>query len=163
MHSFISKPIVGDNFKWSLGEIKPGILLKKHTHFWGGCYLGDKMKVYVSSFDISTIDYVDQKSMGHPCVTSRHSENIYTGLKHLPRGYWDGYLTEDQMKAVDVVCEFCEENSIEYEIVDIENLSSLSKMKLMLKGIKAPTVSFRGKKIEGVPSKEDLRTLNANR
>lgn len=67
------------------------------------------------------------------------------------------------MKAVDVVCEFCEENGIEYEIVDIENLSSLSKMKLMLKGIRAPTIFFRGKKIEGVPSKEDLRALNANR
>lgn len=27
------------------------------------------MKVYVSSFNISPLDYVDKKSMDHPCVT----------------------------------------------------------------------------------------------
>lgn len=121
-----------------------------------------KIKVYISSIkDVSPLDYVDKDSMGHPCVTSRHGENIFTGFKHLPKGSWDGYLTDDQRKVVDVVSEFCEENGLEYEIVDIENLSSLSKMKLVFRGIKAPTIIFRGKKIEGVPTKGDLKALNA--
>jgi len=119
----------------------------------------EKIKVYISSLKgIPTLDYVDKDSMGHPCVTSRH--DICSGLKDLPKGSWDGYLTEDQRKAVDVVNEFCEENGLEYEIVDIENLSSLGKMKLLFKGIKAPTIILKGKKIEGVPTKEDLKVLN---
>ena len=120
-----------------------------------------KIKVYVSSCEISTLDYVDKDSMGHPCVTSRNGENIFTGFKHLPERSWDGYLADDQMKAVDVVDEFCKENGLEYEVVDITNVSFASKMRLMFKGIKAQTISFRGKKIEGVPTEEDLRVLVA--
>ena len=118
-----------------------------------------KIKVYVSSLEISTLDYVDKESMGHPCVTSRQGENIFTGFKHLPKGSWDGYLTDDQMKAIDVVGEFCKENGLEYEVVDIAKVSFVSKMKLVFKGMKAPTISFEGKKIEGIPTKEDLKTL----
>jgi hypothetical protein len=32
-------------------------------------------------------------------------------------------------------------------------------MGLVFKGIKAPTVSFKGKRIEGMPAKEDLKAL----
>ena len=126
--------------------------------FEGDC-LEEKIKVCVSGFEISTLDYVDKDSMGHPCVTSRHGENIFTGFKHLPKGSWNGYLTDDQIEAIDVVSKFCEENGFEYEVVDITNMSFANKMKFMFKGIKAPTISFRGKKIEGVPTKEDLKVL----
>ena len=119
----------------------------------------EKIKVYVSSFEISTLDYVDKDSVGHPCVTSRHGENIFTGFKHLPKGARDGHLADDQIKTVDVVDKFCKENGLEYEVVDIRNTSFVSKMKLMFKGIKAPTISFKGKKIERIPTKEDLNTL----
>jgi hypothetical protein len=124
-----------------------------------GDFLGEKIKIYVSGFEISALDYVDKDSMGHPCVTSRHGENIFTGFKHLPKGSWNGYLTEDQMKVIDVVAQFCEESGLEYEVVDITNRGFISKMKFMFKGIKAPTISFRGKKIEGIPTKEDLKVL----
>ncbi|UCF59325.1 MAG: hypothetical protein JSV15_02635 [Candidatus Bathyarchaeota archaeon] len=119
----------------------------------------EKIKVYVSSFEISTLDYVDQHSIGHPCVTSHHSKNVFTEFKHLPEKSWDGYLTDDQMKAVVIVSEFCQQNGLEYEVVDMRNTGFASKMKLMFKGIAAPTISFRGKKIEGIPTKENLETL----
>ena len=122
----------------------------------------DKIKVYVYSLKgISTLDFVDKNSMGHPCVTSRHGDNIFSGFKHLPTGSWGGYLTDEQIKVLDVVNEFCKENGLEYEIVDITNLSFISKMKLVFKGIKAPTISFKGKKIEGVPTNTDLKALIA--
>jgi len=119
-----------------------------------------KIKVYVSSFKgVSTLDYVDVKSMGHPCVTSRHGENIFLQFKHLPKGSLDGYLTENQIKVLDAVTKFCRENGLEYEVVDITSLNFAGKMKLVFKGIKAPTVSFKGKRIEGMPAKEDLKAL----
>lgn len=122
----------------------------------------EKIKVYVCSLTgISTLDFVDKDSIGHPCVTSRHGEDVFSGFKHLPAGSWDGYLTDEQVKVVDVVSEFCRENGLEYEIVDVTSLSSIGKMKLVFKGIKAPTVSFGGRKIEGVPTREDLKALIA--
>jgi len=123
--------------------------------------LEDKIKVYVCSLrEISALDFVDKDSMGHPCVTSRH--DICTGLKNLPAGSWDGYLIGEEAKVLDVVSEFCRENGVEYEVVDITNLRFLSKMKLVFKRIKAPAVSFKGKSIEGIPTKEDLEVLIAN-
>jgi len=119
----------------------------------------DKVQVYVSSFEISTLDYVDKDSMGHPCVTARHGENIFIGLKHVPQGLIDGYLTEDQLETIDVVGQFCEINGLQCEIVNMTNLGWLRKMKLVLQGIKAPTTIFRGKRIEGPPAKEDLEAL----
>ena len=122
-------------------------------------HLKKKITIYVSSFEISTLDYVDKHSMGHPCVTSHHGENVFTEFKNLPGKSWDGYLTDDQMKTVGIVSEFCEENELEYEVVDTRNTSFISKMKFMLKGIKAPTISLDGKKIEGIPTKKELRAL----
>lgn len=120
----------------------------------------EKIKVYVSSFrGISTLDYVDKDSMGHPCVTSQHGENIFAGFKHLPQGSLDGYLTEGQIKTIEAVDAFCEEHGLEYEVVDLASLSSIQKMKLIFKRIKAPTTSFKGRQIEGIPTKENLRVL----
>lgn len=124
--------------------------------------LEDRIKVYVCGLkEISALDFIDKDSMGHPCVTSRHSEYIYSGFKHLPTGSWDGCLSENQIKALNVVSEFCEQNGLEFEIVDVTRLGPIDKMKLILKGIKAPTISFKDKRIEGVPSKEDLKALIA--
>lgn len=75
-----------------------------------------KIKVYVSSYEISTLDYVDAGSMGHPYITTRDAESMFTEYKHLPKGSLDGYLTDDEMKAIDVVGEFCEENGLECEV-----------------------------------------------
>ena len=123
--------------------------------------LEEKIKVYVYGLkEISGLDYVDDKSMGHPCVTGRGGD-IYTGFKHLPVGSWNGYLPESQRKAVNIVREFCEENALEFEIVDIASLGFTEKMRIAFKKIRAPTIVFKEKKIEGVPTKEDLEILIA--
>ena len=43
--------------------------------------------------------------------------------------------------------------------MDVADLSFLSKMKLLFNGIKAPAISFKGKKIEGWATKEELDVL----
>lgn len=121
----------------------------------------EKIRVYVSSFKISALDYVDAGSMGHPCVTTRNAESMFTEYQHLPKGSLNGYLTDDQIKAIDVVSEFCEDNGMEYEVVDTAKMSFINKTKLAFRGITAPAVTFKGEKIEGVPTKEDLEALTA--
>jgi len=124
--------------------------------------LENKLKVYVYSLKgLSTLDFVDKDSIGHPCVTSRHGDDIFSGFKHVPTGSLDGYLTDEQIEILNVVNKFCKENGLEYEVIDIANLSFISKMKLMFRGTKAPTISFKGGKIEGVPTKADLKALIA--
>jgi hypothetical protein len=97
--------------------------------------------------------------MGHPCVTSQHGENIFAGFKHLPQGALDGYLTEDQMKTIEVVDAFCTEHDLEYEVVDLATLNTIRKTIFIFKRTRAPTTSFKGRQIEGIPTKENLRAL----
>ena len=65
------------------------------------------------------------------------------------------------MKILDVVDEFCRENALEYEVVDVAGLGFSKKMRLVLNRIKAPAVSFKGKTIEGIPTKDDLKALTS--
>jgi hypothetical protein len=125
--------------------------------------LEDKIRVYVCSLKgISTLDFADKGSMGHPCaVEDGGADRVFSGFKNLPVGSWDGCLSEDQIRVVDTVREFCQENQLEYEIVDVANSRFTGKMKFAFKGIRAPAIVFKGKKIEGVPTKEDLEVLIA--
>lgn len=117
------------------------------------------MEIYVCSIkEISPLDYVDKESIGHPCVTSRHRDDVFSEYKHYP-GSACGCLPEEQRAIVDMTVEFCKMNNLEYEIFDIANLSLMKKLKLVLKGIKAPTVAFRGKKLEEILSTKDLKSL----
>jgi len=125
--------------------------------------LRDKIRVYVCSMKgISTLSFVDRESIGHPCATGDgDTSRIFSGFKHLPTGSWNGCLSENQRKMLDTVREFCQENDLEYEVIDVADAGVKSMMKLVFKGIKAPAIVFRGKKIEGVPTKEDLKVLIA--
>ncbi len=127
----------------------------------GSC-LKDKIKIYVCSLKgISPLDYVDKESIGHPCVTSRNRNDVFSGYRHYP-GSGDGYLPENQRGIVDSVVEFCQLNHLDYKIVDVSNLSLIKKVKLVLKGIKAPAVTFKGKKIEGMPTENNLKSFFFN-
>ncbi len=113
-----------------------------------------KVKIYVSSFRIAS-SQVDKAKVCSQCGPQHTGRIISQQLTHFHDSTC--FLSEDQTKIVDTTVEICEENGLEYEIVDIENLGFLSKMKLFFKGIRAPTVTFEGKTIEGMPTREDLK------
>ena len=65
----------------------------------------DKLIIYVCSLKgLSALDYVDKDSMSHPCVTSRHSTDIFTDFKHYPGSI--GILSGDQTKMIEIVTGF---------------------------------------------------------
>lgn len=121
----------------------------------------DKVKVYVYSLkEISPVEYVDMESARHAC--SRAGERVFAGLKKLPLDNWDSWdsiLPEDQRKVVHLVREFSEENGLEFEIIDLADSGFLTGLKLLVKRISAPSVAFRGKIIEGIPTREELGSL----
>ena len=120
--------------------------------------MNEKVKIYVCTLDgVSVFDYVDKESIGHPCVTSRHAEDLFTEWKHFPGS--NGVLPQEQKDFVDRTIGICKKNNIEYEIINMAKLSFMSKMKLALKGLKAPVIMYGKTKINGLPKEEDLKAM----
>lgn len=119
----------------------------------------DKVKIYVCSLEVDSICVDIDKICSH-CGPQHTNEVISQHLKHSHGS--SSFLVEEQAKIVETVSEICKKNNLAYEIVDIANLSLLGKMKLFFKGIRAPTIVSKGKKIEGIPTQEDLEALTNN-
>lgn len=116
----------------------------------------DKITVYVNTIEPSACNYVDMKSIEHPC--SQAGERAFEGLKNLPARS-SGFLSDEEIKAVNLVQQFSRENGLEFETMDLANVGLIAKMKFYLKGWKTPVITFRGKIIKGLPTKEELEPL----
>jgi len=55
--------------------------------------------------------------------------------------------------------DLCEKNSLEFEVIDLGTISFLRRLKLKMKGLKAPAIICGEKIVYGVPSEEDLKKL----
>ncbi len=118
----------------------------------------NRVGVYVCSIKgISALNYIAKESIGHPCVTSEHSDEVFSGFKHFP-GSDSESLPTHQRGIVDMIIKLCEENNLEYEVVDVANLGFMGKVKLLFKRIAAPSIVFEDKKIVE-PTEEDVKAL----
>ena len=116
----------------------------------------DKIRVYVSSVEPSTCEYVDMHSLEHPCSQAR--DRAFEGLQCLP-GKSSGFLSDEEMKAVDLVEQVSRENGLEFETVDLANSRFTVKMKFYLKGWKTPLITYKGVAIKGLPTREELQAF----
>jgi len=120
----------------------------------------EKVKVYVYSLkEIPTKHYVDMESIRQPC--SQAGEMAFDGLKNYPR--WDGvsgYLSDEERKALELAAQFCGENKLDLEIIDLTNVGFAKKAKLFLAGVrKVPAIAFRGEILTELSSIEKSKTL----
>ena len=116
----------------------------------------DKIRVYINSIEPSARDYVDMESIQHPC--SQAGERAFQGLKDLPARS-SGFLSDEEIKAVNLVEQISRENGLESEIIDLANKGLIAKMKFFLKGWKTPVITFKGESIKGLPTKEELEAM----
>lgn len=116
----------------------------------------DKIRVYVTSVEPSTCEYVDMHSLEHPC--SQAGDRAFEGLQYLP-GKSSGFLSDDEMKTVDLVAQVSRENGLEFETIDLANSSLTVKMKFYLKGWKTPLISYKGVTLSGLSTKEELQAF----
>ena len=56
---------------------------------------------------------------------------------------------------------FCKNNALKYEVIDVGNMSFLAKLALRKEGIRTPAISARKRTLCGVPSDEDMKKLLA--
>ncbi len=69
----------------------------------------DKIRVYVNSVAPAAVDYVDMKSVEHPC--SQAGERAFEGMKNLPPRS-SGFLSDEERKAIEIVEQFCREKAL---------------------------------------------------
>lgn len=58
--------------------------------------------------------------------------------------------------------EFCKNNNMEYEVIDLGKKGFMERLALKMKGVKAPAVYYGEKMFRGVPCVEDLKKLLSN-
>jgi len=54
---------------------------------------------------------------------------------------------------------FCKNKALEYEVVDVGNMSFLARLGLRMKGVKTPAICSGEKMLCGIPSDEEVKKL----
>lgn len=118
----------------------------------------EKIKVYVYSLGVPTLDFVDKEGAQHACAQAGNT--AFSGLKHYPGAMDNRYLSEEEKKAILTVENFCIKKGYEFEVVDLATTGFFTKLRSKAKGLmNFPAISYGGKVIHGVPTEEELIEL----
>jgi len=134
-----------------------------------------KLKVYVHSFEVPTVGFSDRRGAvdkegqkgadwgaqaqntafrGHPAQTTP-----FQGLDQHAILFEKRYLSDEDREVLMRIDNFCKNNGLEYEVVDVGKISLLAKLELRMRGIKTSAVCAGEKKRCGIPSDEDMKKL----
>jgi hypothetical protein len=116
-----------------------------------------KLKVFVCSFRVPTVGFVDKEGAMHACA--RAQKTAFERLAQVSSIVGNRYLSDEDAEVLERVKKFCNDNGLELEVVDVGTMNFIQKLRLRLQGIKSPAVSYGDKIFLGVPSEEDLRKL----
>jgi hypothetical protein len=116
-----------------------------------------KLKVYVHSFGVPTIGFIDKEGAMHACAQAQST--AFQGLAHHAGLFGKRCLTDEDREFLMRIDDFCRKNALEYEVVDIGRMSFLAKLGLRLKGVKTPAICSGEKVLCGIPSEEDMKKL----
>lgn len=105
----------------------------------------------------TALDFANVWSLGHPC--DHPGERISSGLQHMPKGSSDGFISDKEREAVDLVDQFSKERGLEYEIIDLAKAGQMTRLMFVLKGWKVPIVRIGKETIIGLPTKEQLESV----
>jgi hypothetical protein len=116
-----------------------------------------KLKVYVSSFEVPTVGFIDKEGAMHACAQAQ--KTAFQGLEHHAGLFGQRFLPDEDREVLMRIENFCKNNALEYEVVDVGSMSFLAKLALRRKGIKTPAVCAGEKTRCGIPSDEDMKKL----
>jgi hypothetical protein len=117
----------------------------------------EKLKVYIHSSEIPTVGFVDKEGAMHACAQAQ--KTAFEGLGQRSSLLGNRYLCSDDEQVLLRVGDFCKNNGLEYDVVDLGTISFLARLRLRMKGVNAPAICCGGKMVYGVPSEEDLKKL----
>jgi hypothetical protein len=117
----------------------------------------EKFKVYIHSFEIPTVGFVDKEGAMHACAQAQ--KTAFQGLEQRSSLLGNRYLCDEDREVLMRVEDFCKNNGLEYNIIDLGTTSFLARLRLRMKGVNSPAICCGEKIICGVPSEEDLKKL----
>jgi hypothetical protein len=117
----------------------------------------EKLRVYIHSFEVPTVGFVDKEGALHACAQAQ--KTAFQGLEQRSSLFGNRYLCNENREVLMRVEDFCKNNGLQYNIIDLGTMSFLARLGLRLKGVKAPAICCREKILYGVPSEEDLKKL----
>jgi len=121
-----------------------------------------KLKVYVCSLGIPTVDFVDKEGAMHACAQAQ--KTAFEGLTRISGILGNRYLSDEDRETLKNVEDFCNRNGLEFEVIDVGTINWVEKLQMKLRRIKTPAVSYEKKIFLGAPNDEDLkRTLGINK
>jgi hypothetical protein len=118
-----------------------------------------KLKVYVHSFEVPTVGFIDKEGAMHACGAAQAHANAFQGLSARAGLIGNRCLPDEDSKVLTRIESFCKYSAMEYEVVDIGAMNFLPRLRLRMRGIKTPAIYMGEKKLCGVPSEEDLKKL----
>lgn len=116
-----------------------------------------KLKVYVCSLEFPTDGFIDKEGARHACADAQGT--AFQGLQRVAGILGKRYLSDEERKVLMQVEGFCKNNGLEYEIIDLGTMSFLARLRLRMKGVRAPAVCCGEKMVLGVPCEEDFEML----
>jgi len=119
----------------------------------------DKLRVYIRSFEVPTVGFVDKEGAMHACGAALAHANAFQGLERHAGLFGDRCLSDEDRDVLMRVESFCKNNRLEYEVVDVGKMSFLAKLGLRRKGIRTPAVCAGEKTLCGIVSDEDMNRL----
>jgi len=118
-----------------------------------------KLKVYVHSFEVPTVGFVDKEGAMHACGAAQAHANAFQGLAQNAGLFGKRYLPDEDREVLMRIEVYCRNNALEYEVVDVGGMGFLAKLGLRMKGIKTPAICSGDKTLCGIPPDEDIRKL----
>jgi hypothetical protein len=117
----------------------------------------EKLKVYIHTLGVPTVGLVDKEGAMHACAQAQ--KTAFQGLKRYSGLFGNRYLCDEDKEVLRRVEDFCKNNGLQYDIIDLGTTSFLARLKLRMKGVNAPAICCGEKIIRGVPIEEDLKKL----
>jgi hypothetical protein len=117
----------------------------------------EKLKVYIHSFEIPTVGFIDKEGAMHACAQAQ--KTAFQGLKQFSGLFGNRYLCDEDREVLMRVEDFCKNKGLQYDIIDLGTTSFLARLRSRIKGISPPAICCGEKIIRGVPSEEDLKKL----
>jgi hypothetical protein len=116
-----------------------------------------KLKVDIHSLEIPTVGFIDKEGAMHSCAHAQ--KTAFQGLERFSSIGGKRYLSDEEREVLMHVEDFCKNNGLEFEVIDLGTISFLARLKLKMKGLKTPAVSYREKILYSLPGEEDLKKL----
>jgi hypothetical protein len=136
--------------------VELGILLNlKYSNFHTIIDYMDRLKVYVQSFEVPTVGFVDKEGAMHACAQAQ--KTAFQGLERHAGLFGNRYLSDEDREVLMRIEGYCKNNGLEYEVVDVGSMGFLARVGLRMKGIKAPAICSGEKTLCGIPSDEDIK------